>query len=167
MNFPMLAAENSEGRRFMLPQDFEGAYNVVVITFQQRQQSDVETWLPLLHRLSSHYEALHHYLLPTIQFLSDCQHEFLDVSANFRLSAQRPFANTLRLYVDLNDFNRALDIPTVSQIYTFLLDSSGRVLWRASGAYNPDCAHDLINLLDRLYPAPAAQRVLSVPQFHS
>ncbi|MEO8395567.1 MAG: hypothetical protein ABI700_21410, partial [Chloroflexota bacterium] len=133
MIFPTLAAENLEGRGLTLPGDLEGAYNLVVVTFQQRQQIEVETWLPLLHRLCAHYDDLRYYLLPTIQLLPDCQHHFFDMGRSFRLYGQNAREHTLPLYVDINDFNRALDIPTVSQIYTLLLDAKGRILWRASG----------------------------------
>jgi len=168
MIFPTLAAENLEGRRLTLPADLEGAYNLIMITFQQRQQVEVESWLPLLHRLSAQYETLRYYLLPTVQVLPDCQHEFLDVGARFHLNGRRGRENTLRLYVDLNDFNRALDIPTVSQMYTFLLDQSGKVLWRANGgAYNPDCAPDLLVLLNHLYPSRAKRRIWTAPELYA
>ncbi len=152
MNFPTLSAVNLDGRGYTVPTDLSGEYNAVVIAFQQRHQVEIETWQAPLNKLAAQFRGLNYYILPTTQYLPGFQNEYSDIGMQLRLNAHHARENTLQLYVDLNDFNRALDIPTVSQIYTLLLDRVGQVLWRASGAYAPEKAAALSAKLERLYP---------------
>lgn len=51
--FPRVEGSNLEGRRFTLPTDFEGDYNVVLVAFRRGQQGDVDSWLPFLREVAT------------------------------------------------------------------------------------------------------------------
>ena len=148
MIFPTVRGQDCKGRSLFLPDGFTGEFNVALIAFQRYQQEALETWLPYLETLSEQNQELRLYILPTIQQLDEYQAQFFDLGLKFRqdsLLDQRRFT----LYVDLNDFNRALDIPTVNRIYVLLLDRIGNVLWRADGVFTPEKARALDETLPR------------------
>src|SRR5689334_7709072 len=51
--FPHVEGKNLEGKQFVLPADFDGKYNVVLIAFHREQQNDVDTWLPFPRPLAT------------------------------------------------------------------------------------------------------------------
>lgn len=154
MIFPQLSAQKPDGRIVRLPDGLAGDYNVVVVAFQMRQQADVESWTSLLCDLTFHYPNFDYYTLATMQDTPGWRGEFIDMGQRMRLADRRARQNLLSLYTDLNDFNRALDIPTVSQTYTLLLDRMGKVLWRTEGgAYTPSRTRGLIRALEQRQPA--------------
>lgn len=136
MQFPEVAGSNLQGRRFRLPTDFEGDYNVVLIAFQQAQQYDVETWLPLLRRLRQAYPALRYYELPVVWAMPRLRQVLLDMGMRLGIPSRATREKTITLYLDKSAFRRALDIPDESAIMVALVDRSGRVLWRTLGPYN-------------------------------
>ncbi len=136
MQFPDVAGSNLQGRRFRLPADFEGDYNVVIIAFQQTQQYDVETWLPLLRRLRRQYPALHYYELPVVWEMPRLRQLLLDMGMRLGISDRATREKTITLYLDKRAFRRALDIPDENAIMVALVDRTGRVLWRTLGPYN-------------------------------
>jgi len=46
MQFPSVTGSNLQRRKLDLPEGFEGELNLVLIAFQQWQQSQVDTWIP-------------------------------------------------------------------------------------------------------------------------
>lgn len=136
MQFPEVAGSNLQGRRFRLPADFEGDYNVVIIAFQQAQQYDIETWLPLLRRLRRQYPALRYYELPVVWEIPRLRQILLDMGMRLGIPSRAMREKTITLYLDKLAFRRALDIPDESAIMVALVDRAGRVLWRTLGPYN-------------------------------
>jgi hypothetical protein len=153
MIFPDLSAHKPDGKQVRLPDGLAGEYNVVVVAFQMRQQVEVESWMSLLRSLTFHYPNFDYYMLATMQDTPGWRGEFLDMGQRLRLADGHARQNLLSLYTDLNDFNRALDIPTVSQTYTLLLDRMGKILWRTEGgAFTPERARGLTRALEQRQP---------------
>jgi hypothetical protein len=47
MQFPTIAGSNLQRRKLTFPADFAGRLNIAIIAFQQWQQTQVDTWLPI------------------------------------------------------------------------------------------------------------------------
>jgi hypothetical protein len=122
----------------MLPQDFEGEYNLVLIAFQQWQQTQVDTWIPFARQLEDIYPTVRYYELPTIQRLNVLARTF--INEGMRAGIPDPLARerTITLYLDKAEFRQALDLPHEDHIYVLLLDRHGTVLWRAEGTFTPE-----------------------------
>lgn len=136
MRFPDVTGSNLQGRRLHLPGDFAGEYNILLIAFQQHQQYDVNTWLPLLKRLRRQYPALHYYELPTIAELPRLRQVMLDMGMRLGIPDRNTRETTITLYLDKATFRRALEIPHEDAITVLLVDQAGRVLWRTLGGHN-------------------------------
>ncbi|NTV37735.1 MAG: hypothetical protein HGA82_00825, partial [Anaerolineales bacterium] len=64
--FPTVQGENLSGREMILPKDFEGKLNIVIVAFHRGQQLLVNSWMPVIQQLEKKYPELHFYELPTI-----------------------------------------------------------------------------------------------------
>lgn len=136
MHFPEVVGSNLQGKKFRLPGDLAGDFNIILIAFQQHQQWDVNTWLPLLKRLRRQYPALHYYELPTIWTLPRLRQMMIDMGMRMGIPDRTTRETTITLYLDKAAFRDALDIPHEDTISVLLVDRAGRVLWRTMGTYN-------------------------------
>jgi len=135
LQFPTVTGSNLQREKLNLPQDFEGELNLVLIAFQQWQQSRVDTWLPFARQLEKTHSGVRYYELPTIQRLNTLARTF--INEGMRAGIPDPVARerTITLYLDKRAFQEALQLPGEEDIHVLLLDRQGRVLWRAEGAF--------------------------------
>ena len=143
MQFPSVTGSNLQRRKLDLPEGFEGELNLVLIAFQQWQQSQVDTWIPFAKQLEEAHPGLRYYELPTIQRLNALARTF--INEGMRAGIPDPVARerTITLYVDKNAFKQALQLPGEDDIYVLLLDREGRVLWRAEGTFTQELGESL------------------------
>jgi len=78
MQFPTVSGSNLQRSKFTLPQDLQGELNLVLIAFQQWQQTQVDTWIPFARQLEKDHPALRYYELPTIQRLNTLARTFIN-----------------------------------------------------------------------------------------
>ena len=64
--FPRLDARDLEGRARLLPDDFEGPSNLVVVAFRREQQAMVDTWVVWFEDISATYPVLRCYEVPVL-----------------------------------------------------------------------------------------------------
>jgi len=138
MQFPAVIGSNLQRRKLDLPQDFEGELNLVLIAFQQWQQTQVDTWIPFARQLEESYPAVRYYELPTIRRLNTLARTFINEGMRAGIPDLVARERTITLYLDKNAFRQALQLPHEDDIYVLLLDHQGRVLWRAEGAFTPE-----------------------------
>ncbi len=143
MQFPTVTGANLQRKKLSLPQDFQGELNLVLIAFQQWQQTQVDTWIPFARQLEDTYPRVRYYELPTIQRLNTLARTF--INEGMRAGIPDPIARerTITLYLDKNAFREALQLPGEDDIYVLLLDRQGRVMWRAEGAFTPEKGESL------------------------
>jgi hypothetical protein len=143
MQFPEVIGSNLQRKKLTLPQDFQGELNLVMIAFQQWQQTQVDTWIPFARQLEETYPGVRYYELPTIQRLNALARTF--VNEGMRAGIPNPVARerTITLYLDKDDFRQALQLSHEDDIYVLLLDRQGQVLWRAGGAFTPEKGESL------------------------
>ena len=143
MQFPEVTGSNLQRKKPALPQDFQGELNLVMIAFQQWQQTQVDTWIPFARQLEETYSGVRYYELPTIQQLNALARTF--VNEGMRAGIPNPVARerTITHYLDKDEFRQALQLPHEDDIYVLLLDRQGQVLWRAEGAFTPESGESL------------------------
>jgi hypothetical protein len=56
---------------------------------------------------------------------------------------------TITLYLDKDEFKSALNISSEDEIYLFLVDRDGEILWRETGTFSEDKAADLLQVIER------------------
>jgi len=138
MQFPTVSGSNLHRKTLTLPQDFEGEFNLVLIAFQQWQQTQVDTWIPFAKQLEDAHPGLWYYELPTIRQLNVLARTFINEGMRAGLPDPVVRERTITLYLDKDEFRQALQLPHEDHIYVLLLDRQGQVLWRAEGAFTPE-----------------------------
>ena len=54
---------------------------------------------------------------------------------------------TITVYTDRTAFSQAIDLASLEQIHTVLLDAEGRILWRRSGPATEEAKRALISAI--------------------
>jgi hypothetical protein len=138
MLFPTVSGTNLEGQQYHLPGDFAGAYNVVLIAFQQWQQMEVNTWVPFVKGLVKHYPTVNYYELPTIWKMSRLQQKFIDMGMRLGIPDRSARQATITLYLDKQAFRQALELRSEDEIHVLLVTPAGEVLWRTGGSFSAE-----------------------------
>lgn len=138
LKLPAVSGRNLLRQEMTFPADFQGQINLVFIAFQQWQQMEVDSWVPLVSELAGRYPALRFYEFPTIQPMGVMRRTFINEGMRMGIPDPATRGRTITLYLDKRPFRRALDITDEDHIWLYLFDQSGRVLWRIRGAHNPE-----------------------------
>jgi hypothetical protein len=150
MRFPNITASDLNRKVVRLPGDFAGDYNIILIPFYIEQQAQVDTWTPLLARLTALYPALRVYEVPTLPQYNWFQQQWIDNGMRSGIRDPRQRAATITLYTDVRAFLSALNLPDTATTYALLVDRTGKVYWRGSGSCTPEKGASLTEVLETL-----------------
>ena len=145
--FPIVSGANLDRAEMEFPRDFGGEYNLILVPFQRYQQETVNTWIPFAQKMERDYEEFMYYEFPTIRSMPAFSRTFINEGMRAGIPDPVSRERTITLYLDKESFKRDLGIETERDISLFLVDTSGRILWRESGEYNPKIAGELETLL--------------------
>ncbi|MBM4193759.1 MAG: hypothetical protein FJ202_05185 [Gemmatimonadetes bacterium] len=146
--FPAVSGSNLNGRKFELPGDFGGQWNIVVVAFRREQQADVDAWMPQLKRLAERDERVRVYELPTLGRNYRLMRRFIDGGMAGGIPDTAVRAITITLYTDKGAFKRSLGIATEDRIQLFLVSRAGDVAWHGEGLPSPDLVAALTERLE-------------------
>ena len=143
IRFPEVAGRDINGNDFVVPTDFTGDLNLVLMAFTREHQYDVNTWLPHARELESSRQGFSVYEVPTLWEMNWFQRRQLDfwMSTGIRDPVAR--ATTITLYTDLQAMRAALAIPDFDTIQVLLVDRDGLVVWRSEGTFSKAKFEDL------------------------
>ncbi len=148
MHFPLVSGYNLDREEFEFPRDFGGDLNLVIIPFQQYQQTIVNTWIPFAQQTEGDTPGFIYYELPTIYNLPAFARGFINEGMRAGIPDQTARERTITLYIDKDPFKAALGIEDEDDIHLFLVDRQGEILWRTSGAYAESKADELRRVLE-------------------
>jgi len=150
MTFPTVNGSNLQRAKLTLPLDFEGKYNLLFIAFQQWQQDEVNTWIPLAESCEAQYPGLVYYELPTIRSLNALSKFFINEGMRAGIPNSKSRSRTITLYLKKDDFRTALGLEDENHIFALLIDHQGNELWRARGSLSQSSEASLLEALSRL-----------------
>ncbi len=137
MLFPTVTGSNLLRQKLTLPRDFRGELNVVFVAFQQWQQMEVNSWIPLAQELEAQTRGLYYYELPTIQSRNVFYQKFINEGMRAGIPNQTSRERTITLYLDKASLRRKLEMPDEDHIFILVVDRSGNVLFSTRGSYTP------------------------------
>lgn len=151
IQFPAVNGTNLLGTAYVLPQDFAGTYNLVVISFDEEQTVRAEGWLPLARELAERNPDFAYYSLPTLKAMTPLVRGIITGGMNVVIPDDHLREITIMLFLDnLDAFLSGLSINDTSQLHLFLLNAAGEVVWQANGDYTESAGNDLRTAVDRL-----------------
>ncbi|MEM7554407.1 MAG: hypothetical protein AAF378_09965 [Cyanobacteria bacterium P01_A01_bin.84] len=148
--FPQVSGLNLQGKKFNLPGDFSAPYNVVLLAYSQGQQSDVNTWLPLLKQAETNLSELRYYELPTLPQMNPAARAQLDQWMIDGIPDEENRARTITLYLDVKAFNDVLNIDNTEEIQILLVTKEGKILWQEQGSFSASKGEALQTRLNEL-----------------
>jgi hypothetical protein len=142
-HFPVVTGYNLDRKELEFPSDFAGRVNLLFVPFLRNHQDDVDTWIPTAQQIESDFEGFIYYELPTLSSMSTLYRTFLNEGMRAGIPDSTSRQRTVTLYLDKEQFKSALDIPSEREIYLFLVNQAGEILWRAVGGFSQEKADDL------------------------
>ena len=145
--FPTVSGYNLNRQELEFPRDFEGKLNLVIVPFQQYQQTIVNTWIPTMQEIEASFPGFIYYELPTIYEMPALSRTFINEGMRAGIPDETARQRTITLYLDKKTFKEALDIQSEDDIYLFLVTQGGNILWRSTGEYSPEKATSLLKFI--------------------
>lgn len=135
MRFPTITTDDLNRQQRVLPRDFAGDVNLLLVAYLQQHQREVNTWVPSLLELERRIDGFRYYELPVVGKMNLVGRKSLDYFMRAGIPDPDVRERTLTLYVDRAEFRRALDIPTEDTIGLVLLDAHHEVVWQGLGPW--------------------------------
>jgi hypothetical protein len=107
----------------------------------------VDTWIPFAQEAEAVFPGFIYYELPTIYEMPVLSRTFINEGMRAGIPDQTARERTITLYLDKVNFKSALEIPNEDDIYLFLVDREGEILWRDQGAFTQAKAESLLAVL--------------------
>ena len=152
MRFPEVTGSNLLRRKVTLPDDLQGELNILFIAFYQWHQALVDSWVPMARQLEQTFPGVQFYETPVIQKMNAISKTFINEGMRAGIPNQTTREKTITLYIDKEEFRRALDIPNEETIWVLVLDRQGNVLWRTEGAYAQEKGDSLLKAVQEHAP---------------
>lgn len=133
--FPNIDTKDLNGRSLNLPADFNANRALLLIAFEQEQQTQINTWLPLAEELENQGRAKF-YELPVLPSALRLVGGMIENGMRSGIPSQATRAKTLTLYTNVTRFRKNLGLGGKNQIYAVVIDRQGRVLAVQSGTYS-------------------------------
>lgn len=154
--FPQVSGANLLRQKISLPAGLSGSYNLLFIPFQQWQQMEVNSWVPLARKLEKIYPHICYYELPTIYRMNPLAQMFINEGMRAGIPDLLSRERTITLYLEKSTFCKALAIDSEETITLLLIDKTGRILWRETGAYTAEKAAALAQVYAGLQAVPVS-----------
>ncbi len=136
VKFPTVTSDNLERTTFTLPRDFAGERNVVFVAFLQKQQKDVDSWVPFVKPLVGRTPGTEFYEIPTIKRMVAPMRWMINSGMRGGIDDLGARERTITLYIDKEPFKRSLAITDENTLHVMIIDRDGRVLWRTTGPFS-------------------------------
>ena len=122
-------------QKIIFPDAFAGDINLVFIAFLRRHQDLIDEWVPFVEELAHQHPELHYYEFPTLPRKGPIYRTFLNEGMRAGIPNKATRTRTITLYLDKRAFRKTLDIDSEKDMWVYLFDKSGNVLWRSKGKF--------------------------------
>lgn len=148
--FPNVAGENLHGETVEFPKVFSrNDCTAVIVAYERAQQEIINPWLPGLVELTKSRRGFEFFELPTIKKMSRLMRWIIYRGMRSGIEESKARSRTVTLHIDKAPFNKALGVTSEEQVYFFLVDPAGRIIWRETGEFNQEKLSQLTREVDR------------------
>jgi ATPase complex subunit ATP10 len=148
--FPSLSSHALSGEKVTLPDDCRGFVTLIAIAFQRGAQGMVDSWYEPFSQEFADNPNARFYEIPMIgsaywRMMSG----WIDAGMRSGIPVvKHPFVVTY--YGDVFPYRRDLGMDNPALAYIFLLDSGGRIRWRAEGYAEEEGIKEMKDHIGRL-----------------
>ncbi len=146
--FPAMTGEAVDGTPFAAG-DLAGMRTIAFAGFAIEHRPQAESWVPFLDPLLRSRTDLRGRLFAVLRPKPKVVRAMLLAALRKAIRAPEQRGATIVLFTDVDAFCRALGIADRTHLAVFLLDETGRVTWRAAGAFSAEVGASLTDALAR------------------
>jgi hypothetical protein len=136
--FPTVTSYSLDKQKVTLPNGLEGQTNLLLLSFKEEQQGDINSWMPAAQALQHLNFQFRYYQIPVAEKENFIFRWWESSSMRSDQTDPETWHWIVPLWVDRHKFFASLDIPNDKQVVVLLIDRQGHVLWRAAGPMTPD-----------------------------
>ncbi len=136
--FPEVSGTNLDRQDFTFPQDAPKEFSLIFVAFLQRQQDDVNTWIPFAQRLEQSNDRIIYYEFPTINEMGPMRRTFINEGMRAGIPDPLSRQRTITLYLNKQRFLKQLEIDDQSEIQVYLVRQDGEIVWRTRGRFTSE-----------------------------
>jgi hypothetical protein len=144
--FPTVEGVDVDDRPYRFPADFAGALTVAAIGFRLDHRKPIESWVPAIEALVKRRDDVRGrafaILAPSMRFGWRAMRATMRVAMT---PEQRQVS--IIVFADVGRFTEALGIPE-RELSIVLIDETGAIRWRATGAYTQAAGDALEHAID-------------------
>lgn len=149
LRFPTISGSSLSGQAFSLPQDFVGDQVLVIVPFDEDQQTRAETWLPFARDIKALEERFGYYDVPVFPDMATPLRTIIRAGLALVINDEQLRDVTIPVFLDdVEPFLSALEISDRNAIQVFLLNSSGEVVWRGVGEFTAEQGDSLRTVIE-------------------
>ena len=131
--FPSVVGEDLSGTVRHFPEEVATERTVVLLGFQRKHQSDMDTWLPLVRQLAESPD-LEWLEMPFMGELGSWTQSFLRTVLRGQIRDAASRSRTLPVFEDSDAARRVLGIESTAASVLLVIDQEGEVIGRVMGA---------------------------------
>ena len=133
--FPALEGKTLTDEIRVLPRDFAGAMNIVVVGFAKEQIGEVMSWVPLIEKYVTGRPDVRAFLIVALSGGMKMMSRVI-VPAMRAAVPQEARSSTIVAFLDLARLKANLAITSEKELAVFVVDAGGNVVWRTAGAFD-------------------------------
>ena len=141
--FPIITADDLNGRRVTIPEDLPGAKRLVFIGYDRDQQPAIDEWIRYAVSLRVPERDLG---ISEVALLNDpgmIGRGIIDSAMKLAIRDRKTRSRVVPVYGDQDELRVLTGCASVRTIDVVLLDSEGRIVWREEGRLTPEKKADL------------------------
>ncbi len=149
VQFPSVPGTNLNFDRVRVPHDLSVGPKLIVVSYDESQQSDVDAWLPPLEALQDEYTSLRGYYMPLLPKDASDRGAFI-IGGMSVMASNADRERTIVVFTNVDLFNELTEVPNQDSIQLFLLDEQNWIRWRETGLTTDEKVESLRNALTDL-----------------
>ena len=132
--FPAVTGEALDGTPFSAPRDFAGMRTVAFVGFALDHRPELETWVPFTDALVGRGRVRARLFVGL--GVPKLVRKGIVKAMKAAVTAPELRAATIPLFVDVENFCRALGIGDRAHLTILLVEPDARIIWRGSGPFS-------------------------------
>ena len=135
--FPPLSGMTLEDKKISIPQQTQGKYTMIVLTYSAKASEQIAPWFDGLYEyfmMDPDYD-MNLYVVPMISGAKSLIAG--KIEKNLKKGIQAGYQKHFVLYQgDIDDYKKTLRMDNKDVPYMFLLDKSGKIVYQTAGNYS-------------------------------
>jgi hypothetical protein len=146
--FPVVQSNNLHRETLKVPQGLAGKLNLILVAFHPQQQSLIDTWIEGLDKLESSNQGFKFYEIPLLAQEHVLMKPVIENWMRDKITSTHMRKKIIYHFANKNNFKKSLQIPDEQNIYLFLANKKGEVIWESSGASTVSKLDDLSRVVE-------------------